>query len=55
MPPKSQAQRRLMQGAAHSPAFAKKVGVPMSVAKEFAAADKGGKLPAHVKKGKGRS
>lgn len=30
-----------MAGAAHNPAFAKKVGVPQSVAREFAAADAG--------------
>lgn len=30
-----------MQAAAHSPTFAKKVGVPVSVAKEFNQADKG--------------
>jgi hypothetical protein len=29
-----------MAGAAHNPAFAKKVGVPMAVAKEFNKADK---------------
>lgn len=29
----------LMRAAAHNPAFAKKVGVPPSVAKEFVAAD----------------
>jgi len=29
-----------MQAAAHSPAFAKKVGIPVSVAKDFVAADK---------------
>lgn len=40
MPSKSPAQRRLMQAAAHNPAFAKKAGVPVSVAKEFNAADK---------------
>lgn len=28
-----------MQAAAHNPAFAKKAGVPVSVAKEFVAAD----------------
>jgi hypothetical protein len=33
-----------MAGAAHSKEFAKKVGVPMKVAKEFNKADKGGKL-----------
>lgn len=41
MPSKSPAQRRLMAAAAHDPAFAKKVGVPQSVAKEFNRADKG--------------
>lgn len=40
MPSKSPAQHRLMEGAAHNPAFAKKVGVPQSVGKEFVAADK---------------
>jgi hypothetical protein len=40
MPSKSPAQKRLMQAAAHSRSFAKKVGVPMSVAKEFVRADK---------------
>jgi hypothetical protein len=30
-----------MAGAAHDPAFAKKVGVPQSVAREFNQADKG--------------
>ena len=40
MPSKSPAQARLMAAAAHNPAFAKKVGVPQSVAKEFNEADK---------------
>lgn len=40
MPSKSPAQRRLMQAAAHNPAFAKKAGVPVSVAQEFNKADK---------------
>jgi hypothetical protein len=44
MPSKSKAQRNLMAAAAHNPAFAKKVGVPMSVAKEFNQADKGKKF-----------
>ena len=35
MPSKSEAQRRLMAAAAHDPAFAKKVGVPQAVAREF--------------------
>lgn len=44
MPSKSKAQRNLMAAAAHNPAFAKKVGVPVSVAKEFNKADKGRKF-----------
>lgn len=44
MPSKSKAQARLMAAAAHNPAFAKKVGVPVSVAKEFNQADKGRKF-----------
>ena len=35
VPSKSEAQRRLMAAAAHDPKFAKKVGVPVKVAKEF--------------------
>ena len=41
MPSKSQAQARLFAAAAHDPKFAKKVGVPMSVAKDFNRADTG--------------
>ena len=33
-----------MMAVAHSPAFAKKVGIPQSVGKDFAAADKGRKF-----------
>lgn len=44
MPSKSPAQARMMAAAAHDPKFAKKVGVPQSVAKEYNQADKGGKL-----------
>ncbi len=39
MPSRSPAQKRLMAAAAHSPSFAKKVGVPQTVAKEFNRAD----------------
>lgn len=39
MPSKSKAQKKLMAAAAHNPEFAKKVGIPQSVAKEFNAAD----------------
>jgi hypothetical protein len=41
MPSKTPKQRRFMSAAAHSPKFAKKAGIPQSVAKEFHAADKG--------------
>jgi len=41
MPSRSPAQARLMAGAAHNPAFAKKVGVPQSVAQEYNKADAG--------------
>jgi hypothetical protein len=40
MSSKSKSQARMMAGAAHNPAFAKKVGVPIKVAKEFNRADK---------------
>ena len=33
-----------MEAVAHSPSFAKKVGIPQSVGKDFAAADKGKKF-----------
>lgn len=39
MPSKSESQRRLMAAASHNPKFAKKTGVPVSVAKEFNQAD----------------
>lgn len=35
MPSKTKKQARLMAAAAHDPAFAKRVGVPQKVAKEF--------------------
>ena len=41
MPSTSKKQRNFMAAAAHNPAFAKKAGVPVSVAKEFNQADKG--------------
>ena len=44
MPSASPAQKRLMDAAAHNPAFAKKVGIPVKVAKEFSQADKGRKF-----------
>ena len=44
MPSKSPKQARMMAGAAHDPAFAKKVGVPVKVAKDFNKADTGTKM-----------
>jgi len=40
VPSKSKAQAKLMRAVAHSPSFAKKVGIPVSVGKDFAEADK---------------
>jgi hypothetical protein len=39
MPSKSPSQARMMAAVAHNPAFAKKVGVPQKVGKEFNKAD----------------
>ena len=44
MPAKTAKQKRFMDAAAHSPAFAKKVGVPSKVAKEFSESSKGMKF-----------
>lgn len=44
MPSKSPEQARMMAAAAHDPKFAKKVGVPQSVAREYNQEDKGGKM-----------
>lgn len=41
MPSRSAKQTRTMAAAAHNPAFAKKVGIPQKVAKEFNKADAG--------------
>jgi hypothetical protein len=41
MPAKSEKQKKFMDAAAHNPAFAKKVGVPVKVAKEYSQASKG--------------
>lgn len=41
MPSKSPKQARTMAAAAHDPKFAKKVGIPQKVAKDFNQADKG--------------
>lgn len=58
MPSTSKKQAKFMQIAAHSPEFAKKAGVPQSVAREFYAEDKRSGLIARVaeerKRKKGR-
>ena len=44
MPSTSKKQHNFMNAVAHSPAFAKKVGVPQSVGKDFSTADKSRKF-----------
>jgi hypothetical protein len=44
MPSTSKKQHNFMAAIAHNPAFAKKVGIPQSVGKEFNQADKGKKF-----------
>lgn len=39
MPSKTKKQARTMAAAAHNPAFAKEIGIPTNVAKEFNQAD----------------
>jgi hypothetical protein len=45
MPSSSKKQHNFMAAIANSPSFAKKVGVPQSVGKDFNEADKGRKFP----------
>lgn len=55
MPSKSGPQHRFMEMAAHNPDAAKRVGVPVKVAKEFVMADVGRKFgPAKPAKPVGR-
>jgi hypothetical protein len=44
MPSSSKKQHNFMAAVANNPAFAKKVGVPQSVGKDFSTADKGRKF-----------
>ena len=44
MPTKSSSQHNLMAAVAHNPAFAKKVGIPQKVGKEFTKADEAKKM-----------
>jgi len=41
MPSTSKKQHNFMEAVAHNPSFAKKVGIPQSVGKDFSTADKG--------------
>jgi hypothetical protein len=53
MPSVSKKQHNFMEAVAHDPGFAKKAGVPQSVGKDFAEADKGRemkKLPERKKR-----
>ena len=44
MPATSEKQKKLMDAAAHNPAFAKEAGVPVGVAQEFSKLSKGKKF-----------
>jgi hypothetical protein len=55
MPSTSPKQARTMAAAAHNPAFAKKVGIPQGVAKDFNSADTGGSMLSEGSKGRGPS
>lgn len=53
MPSKTPKQKRTMAAAAHDPKFAKKMGIPGKVAKEYNRADMDKDFgPANMKKGK---
>jgi hypothetical protein len=54
MPSKSGKQHRMMEAVAHNPAFAKKVGIPQKVGKDFMMADIGRKFGAPSPKVKGK-
>ena len=49
MPAVSKKQKKFMDAVAHNPAFAKKVGVPKSVGKDFSSASKGMKFGSRSK------
>jgi hypothetical protein len=50
MPSKSAAQARLMAAVAHSKKFAKKVGIPQSVGREYNEADKDKDTKSHERR-----
>lgn len=47
MPSKSWSQHKLMMGVAHSPKFAREVGIKQSVGRDFAAADDAAGITKH--------
>ncbi len=49
MPSKSPQQAKLMRAVAHDPKFAKKVGVPQSVGRDFVKADAAKAAPKKTK------
>ncbi|RMD99112.1 MAG: hypothetical protein D6812_12185 [Deltaproteobacteria bacterium] len=50
MPSKSAKQARTMRAAAHDPEFARKLGIPQSVAREFVKADQAKRKRSKAKK-----
>ncbi len=50
MPSHSAKQARTMAAAAHDPKFAKRMGIPQSVARDFNQADKGKRLAEAMKR-----
>jgi hypothetical protein len=50
MPSKSWKQHKLMTAVEHSPEFAKKVGIPQSVGRDFAKADNRAGITKHPDK-----
>ena len=50
MPSETAKQARTMAAAAHDPEFAKRMGIPQKVAREFNQADKGKKLAEAMKR-----
>lgn len=55
MPSTSLRQKRTMQAAAHDPAFAKKMGIPQSVARDFFRADQAKARRQSIKKAMSRA
>lgn len=54
MPSHSAKQARTMAAAAHDPKFAKRMGIPQSVARDFNQADKGKRLAEAMKRMPGK-